>query len=131
MLFNEDNVNGTEKTCEAYAVRQLWNSRGSYADCVCPPDRRYDDFYRYICSQHTLLDRRTRLQPGRLDALTGNRYGDLFHRDPFGLPHNGRNTKDVLPYTIVAGVPAKVIGKRERKGYQYGYHFKDDTSHLY
>ncbi len=40
-------------------------------------------------------------------------------------------TKDVPPYTIVGGVPAKVIGKRERKGYQYGYHFKDDTSHLY
>ena len=38
---------------------------------------------------------------------------------------------DVPPYTIVGGVPAKVIGKRERKGYQYGYHFKDDTSHLY
>lgn len=38
-------------------------------------------------------------------------------------------TKDVPPYTIVGGVPAKVIG--ERKGYQYGYHFKDDTSHLY
>lgn len=40
-------------------------------------------------------------------------------------------TKDVPPYTIVGGVPAKVTGKRERKGYQYGYHFKDDTSHLY
>lgn len=28
-------------------------------------------------------------------------------------------TKDVLPYTIVGGVPAKVIGKREQKNYQY------------
>lgn len=30
-------------------------------------------------------------------------------------------TKDVEPYTIVGGVPAKVIGKRERKTYTYGY----------
>lgn len=30
-------------------------------------------------------------------------------------------TKDVPDYTIVAGVPAKVVGKREIKDYQYGY----------
>ena len=28
-------------------------------------------------------------------------------------------TKDVQPYTIVGGVPAKVIGHRERKNYDY------------
>lgn len=28
-------------------------------------------------------------------------------------------TKDVPPYTVVAGVPAKVIGQRERKHYSY------------
>lgn len=30
------------------------------------------------------------------------RYGDLFHRDRFGLPHCGRNTKDVLLYVYRA-----------------------------
>ncbi len=30
-------------------------------------------------------------------------------------------TKDVAPYTIVGGVPAKVIGTREKKDYSYGY----------
>lgn len=30
-------------------------------------------------------------------------------------------TKDVPPYAIVAGVPAKKIGDRERKSYDYGY----------
>lgn len=30
-------------------------------------------------------------------------------------------TKDVPPYSIVAGIPAKVIGYRERKKYDYGY----------
>lgn len=36
-------------------------------------------------------------------------------------------TKDVEPYTVVGGVPAKVIGHREKKDYQYGYKKKDDT----
>lgn len=40
-------------------------------------------------------------------------------------------TKDVAPYTIVGGIPAKVIGQREQKDYQYGYHYKNNTSHLY
>lgn len=30
-------------------------------------------------------------------------------------------TKDVPPYSVVAGVPAKVIGHREKKNYDYGY----------
>lgn len=30
-------------------------------------------------------------------------------------------TKDVPDYAIVAGIPAKVIGHRENKDYQYGY----------
>lgn len=30
-------------------------------------------------------------------------------------------TKDVPDYTIVGGIPAKVIGQREIKDYQYGY----------
>lgn len=30
-------------------------------------------------------------------------------------------TKDVPPYAIVAGIPAKVIGYREKKVYKYGY----------
>ena len=31
-------------------------------------------------------------------------------------------TKDVPPYTIVGGTPAKIIGYREKKAYSYGYH---------
>ena len=30
-------------------------------------------------------------------------------------------TKDVPPYKIVGGVPAKVIGERDKKLYDYGY----------
>lgn len=30
-------------------------------------------------------------------------------------------TKDVPPYAIVAGIPAKIIGFREQKDYDYGY----------
>ena len=40
-------------------------------------------------------------------------------------------TKDVPPYSIVGGVPAKIIGKRDMKKYSYGYNCKDDYSHLY
>lgn len=40
-------------------------------------------------------------------------------------------TKDVPDFAIVGGVPAKIIGYREKKNYQYGYHYKNDTSHLY
>ena len=39
-------------------------------------------------------------------------------------------TKDVEPYTIVGGVPAKVIGRRERKQYNYGYLLSEDFSHM-
>lgn len=39
-------------------------------------------------------------------------------------------TKDVEPYTIVGGIPAKVIGHRDEKGYKYGYHRSDDFSHF-
>lgn len=30
-------------------------------------------------------------------------------------------TKDVPDYTIVGGIPAKIIGQREKKPYEYGY----------
>ncbi len=39
-------------------------------------------------------------------------------------------TKDVEPYTIVGGVPARVIGHRERKKYDYGYAIKGDFNHI-
>lgn len=39
-------------------------------------------------------------------------------------------TKDVPPYTIVAGIPARIIGKRERKNYEYGYIKKKDFMHF-
>lgn len=39
-------------------------------------------------------------------------------------------TKDVSPYTIVGGVPAKVIGKREKKDFLYGYDCKKSTGHI-
>ena len=39
-------------------------------------------------------------------------------------------TKDVPPYTIVGGVPAKIIGHRNQKKYKYGYLRKNDTTHL-
>lgn len=38
-------------------------------------------------------------------------------------------TKDVPPYTVVGGVPAKVIGQRDKKTYQYG--FKADSDYLH
>ena len=40
-------------------------------------------------------------------------------------------TKDVPPYAIVGGVPAKVIGKREQKEYKYGYNAATDNSHCW
>lgn len=39
-------------------------------------------------------------------------------------------TKDVAPYSVVAGIPAKVIGHREEHRYEYGYKAKDDYSHF-
>lgn len=38
-------------------------------------------------------------------------------------------TKDVAPYTIVGGIPARVIGKREKKNYKYGYNSNFDNNH--
>lgn len=40
-------------------------------------------------------------------------------------------TKDVPPYTIVGGVPAKEIGKREMKEYKYSYESSQDRIHFY
>lgn len=40
-------------------------------------------------------------------------------------------TKDVPPYAIVGGVPAKVIGQREKKTYDYGYKADNDHTHFY
>ena len=40
-------------------------------------------------------------------------------------------TKDVPAFTIVGGIPAKVIGKREKKNYEYGYKLSKNTIHLY
>ena len=40
-------------------------------------------------------------------------------------------TKDVPDYAIVGGIPAKVIGHREEKDFQYVYNHKNKTSHLY
>lgn len=39
-------------------------------------------------------------------------------------------TKDVLPYTIVAGIPARIIGKRKKQKYIYGYQATLDSSHI-
>lgn len=39
-------------------------------------------------------------------------------------------TKDVEPYEIVGGVPAKVIGYRDKKGYNYGYLARKDFNHF-
>ena len=39
-------------------------------------------------------------------------------------------TKDVPPYAIVAGVPAKVVGERERKNYDYGYKTSNEYMHF-
>ena len=39
-------------------------------------------------------------------------------------------TKDVPPYSIVAGIPAKVVGERERKNYDYGYKTSEEYMHF-
>lgn len=39
-------------------------------------------------------------------------------------------THDVPSYTIVGGVPAKNIGVREKKDYNYGYMASEDFTHL-
>ena len=39
-------------------------------------------------------------------------------------------TKDVPPYSIVAGIPAKVIGKRMEKAYDYGYNSKNSIEYF-
>jgi len=39
-------------------------------------------------------------------------------------------THDVPPFTIVGGVPARVIGQREKKDYDYGYCQKNDKLHF-
>lgn len=39
-------------------------------------------------------------------------------------------TKDVPPYTIVGGVPARIIGQREKKDYKYGYNAKEELSYF-
>lgn len=39
-------------------------------------------------------------------------------------------TKDVKPYTIVGGIPAKEIGQRVKKTYKYGYNDSLCFSHL-
>lgn len=40
-------------------------------------------------------------------------------------------THDVPPFAVVAGCPAKIVKYREEKSYDYGYHAKLDSSHLY
>lgn len=40
-------------------------------------------------------------------------------------------TKDVPPYAVVAGVPAKIIKYREKKTYNYAYSSKHDSSHFF
>lgn len=39
-------------------------------------------------------------------------------------------TKDVPPYAIVGGIPARIIGTREKKAYDYGYNRKNDFMHF-
>lgn len=40
-------------------------------------------------------------------------------------------TKDVAPYTVVGGIPAKVIGQRNKKRYEYGYKSGKGYTHFY
>lgn len=39
-------------------------------------------------------------------------------------------THDVPPFSIVAGIPARIIGQREQKEYKYGYSAREDTMHF-
>lgn len=39
-------------------------------------------------------------------------------------------TKDVPPYAVVAGIPAKIIRYRDKKEYTYGYNAKEDFNHF-
>lgn len=39
-------------------------------------------------------------------------------------------TKDVPPYAIVAGIPAKIVGEREKKSYNYGYKANEEYMHF-
>jgi len=39
-------------------------------------------------------------------------------------------TKDVPPYAIVAGIPAKIVGEREKKPYNYGYKANEEYMHF-
>lgn len=39
-------------------------------------------------------------------------------------------THDVPAYSIVGGIPAKVIGQREQKDYNYGYKASEDSMHF-
>ena len=39
-------------------------------------------------------------------------------------------TKDVEPYTVVGGIPAKKIGERKQIQYEYGYSAKEDFTHF-
>lgn len=39
-------------------------------------------------------------------------------------------TKSVPPYAIVAGIPAKIIGYREKKDWEYGYSAEKDYTHF-
>ena len=40
-------------------------------------------------------------------------------------------TKDVEPYSIVAGIPAKKIGERQKRNYEYGYNKINDNNHCW
>lgn len=39
-------------------------------------------------------------------------------------------THDVPPFAIVAGIPARIIGYREKKDYIYGYKVENDFDHI-
>lgn len=46
------------------------------------------------------------------------------------IASNAVVTHDVEPYTVVAGIPAKPIGKREKKKYDYGYNPNKCVQHV-